>query len=108
MVIRANVEESKMKDSRQFFSTSPSPSHDNTNDNPLAVKVGDIVKKNKRSITYTKDKARDIGIVVRVKEFDAGNKKSNLFFVYWLTQGENQHLFAYEETELELVSRVQQ
>jgi len=70
--------------------------------------LGDIVKKNReRSITYTKDKTIDIGIVVRVKEFDAGKKSRNLFFVYWLTQGENQHLFAYEKSELELVSRVQ-
>jgi hypothetical protein len=71
--------------------------------------LGDIVKKNKRSITYTRDKTIDIGIVVRVKEFDfdTGKKSRNLFFVYWLTQGENQHLFAYEKTELELVSRVQ-
>ena len=69
--------------------------------------LGDIVKKNRRSVTYTKDKTRDIGIVVRVKEFDTGKKSRNLFFVYWLTQGENQHLFAYEKTELELVSRVQ-
>ena len=68
--------------------------------------LGDIVKKNReRSITYTKDKTIDIGIVVRVKEFDTGKKSRNLFFVYWLTQGENQHLFAYEKTELELVSR---
>jgi len=70
--------------------------------------LGDIVKKNReRSITYTKDKTIDIGIVVRVKEFDIGKKSRNLFFVYWLTQGENQHLFAYEKSELELVSRVQ-
>ena len=69
--------------------------------------LGDIVKKNKRSIAYTRDETRDIGIVVRVKEFDTGKKSRNLFFVYWLTQGENQHLFAYEKTELELVSRVQ-
>ncbi len=69
--------------------------------------LGDIVKKNKRSITYTRDKTIDIGIVVRVKEFDAESKRRNLFFVYWLTQGENQHLFAYEKSELELVSRVQ-
>jgi len=69
--------------------------------------LGDIVKKNKRSIAYTRDKTIDIGIVVRVKEFDTGKKSRNLFFVYWLTQGENQHLFAYEKAELELVSRVQ-
>ena len=69
------------------------------------LNLGDIVKKNKRSVTYTRDKTIDIGIVVRVKEFDTGKKSRNLFFVYWLTQGENQHLFAYEKSELELVSR---
>ncbi len=71
------------------------------------LNLGDIVKKNRRSVTYPRDKTRDIGIVVRVKEFDTGKKSRNLFFVYWLTQGENQHLFAYEKSELELVSRVQ-
>jgi hypothetical protein len=93
MVIRANVEESKMKDLRQFFSTSTSPSPNNTNDNPLAVKVGDIIR-------YQIGPTRWIGVIIETNKYDY----IHMAEVQWLNDG---HCGTIDVGDCDVIARAQ-
>lgn len=82
-----------MKDSRQFFSTSPSTSPNNTNDNPLAVKVGDIIR-------YQIGPTRWTGVIIKTNV----HNYLHMAEVQWLNDG---HCGTVDVRDCSVIERAQ-